>query len=126
MVAPLGRHRLERRAHQEDGGGQARQHGVLAQGHAAGDLQVDQLVVEGLGRHQAPHPGLPAGRIVRGRNAQPVQVAGQPGHVIVEAEQAPAIDRQGLVDAVAQQKPRSRTDTRAWDRGSSSPSRSQT
>jgi hypothetical protein len=78
---------------------------MVARRHAARDLDVDQLVghasLRGQRLHQVAATLQPALAIVGVVDAHLAQAALQPRHVLVETEQALAIDRHHLVDAVA-------------------------
>ena len=82
-----------------------RSHDVLTGSHAAGDLQVQQLIVRLVGIDELAGDGQPFVRGERVRDADLAQAARETGHVLMEPENAPVVHRQHLVDAIAEQEP---------------------
>src|SRR5690606_12529431 len=88
--------------HREHGRGDAFRVSVVASGHAAGDLHVDELVGPGVAGDQHVDQGGPAGGVQRVGDADLVEAALEPRQVLGPAERASAVDRHDLVDAVAE------------------------
>ena len=103
------RHGLHQVGHDKHGGRHAGSHDVVAQRHAACDLDVNELV-QLVGRHARPlgitgyqfcGHGLPRSMRQGVGHAQFAQTAVQPGHMLRKAKGLAGIDRQHFIDAVA-------------------------
>ena len=95
--------------HDKDRGLDVLRHHVVAQGHAARDLDVHQLVQRvgldalriGIGRHQPQCHVGPLGVCHRVGDAQLGQAAVEPRHVLGKAKGLAGVDGHHLIDAVA-------------------------
>src|SRR5690242_19543139 len=102
-----GAHQLRRRRdelarHEKDGRFEALGKSVVALGRAARDLEVDVLVLPGIARDDLFDELGPLRVRVRVGNAYRVEACPQPVEVLGEAEGAPGIRRDYLVDAVSE------------------------
>src|SRR5439155_20348037 len=97
-----GGHQLAR--HQENGGFDALGEGVAPLGRAAGDLEIDVLVIPGISRDDFCDELCPLRERVRVGESNRIEARLEPGQMLLEAERPPRIHRDQLVDTVPEYK----------------------